>query len=83
MQFGKINQPISGFAADRQILSLFLNSQHWEMPFNWDYGRDLNAIDPVDQIVAGIEKYLAFKVDSVEVIGRSVSVYLEGKKINV
>jgi hypothetical protein len=83
MQFGKINEPISGFQAQRQILTLFLNSQHWEIPFNWDFGRDRDAIDPVEQITAMIEKYLPFSIDSVEVEGDRVSAYLKGKQIDV
>lgn len=83
MQFGKINQPISGFQAQRQILLLFLKSQPWEIPFNWDFGFDRDAIDPVDQIVSGVEKYLDFEVKDVEVDGDLVSVNLEGKKFDV
>lgn len=83
MQFGKINQPISGFQAKRQILLLFLKSQPWEIPFNWDFGFDRDAIDPVDQIVSGVEKYLDFEVKDVEVDGDRVSISLEGKKFDV
>lgn len=83
MQFGKINEPISGFQAQRQILLLFLKSQPWEIPFNWDYGFDRDAIDPVDQIVSGVEKYLDFEVKDVEVDGTKVSINLEGKKFDV
>lgn len=90
MQIGKINKPISGFQAQRQILILFLQSQPWEIPFNWDYGFDRDAIDPIDQIVSGIEKYLPFKVEDVEVTGDGVpprelrvSINLEGKKFDV
>jgi hypothetical protein len=83
MQFGKINQPVSDFQAQRQILTLCLNSQHWEIPFNWDFGRDRDAIDPVEQITAMIERYLPFLIDSVEVDGDRVSVYLNGKQIDV
>jgi len=83
MQFGKINEPVSGFQSQRQILTLCLNSHHWEIPFNWDFGRDRDAVDPVEQITAMIERYLPFSIDSIEVEGDRVSVYLNGKQINV
>lgn len=83
MQFGKINAPISGFQAQRQILILFLNSQPWEIPFNWDFGYDRDAIDPVEQITSSIEKHLDFDVTDVLVEGDRVSINLQGKKIDV
>lgn len=53
------------------------------MPFAWDWGRDPNAIDPVEQLTSSIAKYLDFTVEDVEVEGNRVSVTLQGKKIDV
>ena len=83
MQYGKINQPVTGFEAQRQILTLMLRSKWWELPFNWDFGRDPNAIDPVEQIKGTIEKYLDFTVDAVEIQDDRVSVWLLSKRIDV
>lgn len=83
MQLGKTNAPIAGFEAQRQLLILAIQSQWWELPFNWDFGRDPTAIDPVDQLLSMIEKYLDFTVDNVEIQGDRVSVWLKGKKIDV
>ena len=83
MQLGKINVPISGFEAQRQSLILAIQSQWWELPFNWDFGRDPQAIDPVEQILSMIEKYLNFTVENVEIESDRVSVWLKGKKIDV
>lgn len=83
MQFGKINQPINDFLAQRQILALFINSQRWEMPFSWDWGRDPDAIDPVEQLMSAIAKHLLFTVDDVEVEGDRVTITLKGKKFDV
>jgi hypothetical protein len=83
MQLGEINKPISGFQAKRQILTLFLKSQRWELPFNWDFGRDPDAIDPVEQILSSIEKYLTFTVESVEIEGSRIIISLDGKKFDV
>jgi hypothetical protein len=83
MQLGKINAPISGFEADRQRLIFAIQSQWWELPFHWDFGRDPKAIDPVEQLLSMIEKYLNFTVDKVEIQGDRVSVWLKGKQIDV
>lgn len=83
MQYGKIGSPIVGFEAQKQILIAFLNSQYWEIPFNWDFGRSSDAIDPVQEITEGIKKYLDFTIDSVEIEGSRVTIYLQGQKINV
>lgn len=83
MQLGKINAPITNFEAQRQTLILAIQSQWWELPFYWDYGRDLEAIDPIEQLLSMIEKYLSFTVEQIEIEGDRVNVWLQGKKIDI
>lgn len=83
MRFGKIGEPIAGFDAKKQIIEGFLNSQYWEMPFNWDWGYPKDAIDPVRAIEEGIKKYLDFEVDSIAREGSQIIIYLDGEKVIV